>query len=162
MPRSQALESGADASQEPPPRALTERLGFLLKHAYLAYQAIQGPALTPLELDGRLLAVLTVIESTGPALQQRLSERLGVDRTTMVALVDVLERRRFVERRRDPIDRRGYRVSITRRGAKALGQAHEAVRGVEQEFLDRLTADEQRQFRSLLSRVALERNSQPG
>jgi DNA-binding MarR family transcriptional regulator len=156
VPRSQeALEREAQTSPEPP-SALAERLGFLLKHAYVTYQSIQLPALEALELDGRLLAVLTVVDAEGPALQQRLSERLGVDRTTMVGLVDVLERSGFVARRRDPADRRGYRVSMTRKGTKALRQGHAAVLAVEQDFLDRLSADEQRQFRSLLSRLVLD------
>ena len=78
----------------------------------------------------------------------------------MVALVDALEQRRLVDRRRDPVDRRGYRVSITRRGANILRQAHDAILAVEQEFLERLTAHEQRQFRRLLSKLALERRSE--
>jgi DNA-binding MarR family transcriptional regulator len=154
VPRSQAPVHEADASQEPAPAALTDQLGFLLKHAYLAYQSIQLPALEPLDLDGRQLAVLMVVKAEGPALQQRLSERMRVDRTTMVALVDALERGGLVERRRDPVDRRGYQVSITKKGAKVLERAREAIRAVEREFLDPLSAEEHRQFRTLLARVA--------
>jgi len=46
--------------------------------------------------------VLTLIESEGPASQQRLADRVGVDRTTMVALVDALEEKGLVNRLRDP------------------------------------------------------------
>lgn len=133
-----------------PPPALAERLGYLLKHAYLGYQSSQGKALAPLELDGRLLAVLTLLDAEGPALQQRLSERLQVDRTTMVALIDALERAGLVRRQRDPDDRRGQRVSTTTKGAKVLGRAHRAVRVAEQEFLDGLSDAEQLEFRRLL------------
>ncbi|MGH7912355.1 MAG: MarR family winged helix-turn-helix transcriptional regulator [Candidatus Dormibacteraceae bacterium] len=155
MTRSQARGPGTEPARESPPAALADRLGFLLKHAYLAYQSMQTPALAPLGLDGRLLAVLTLVEAEGPALQQRLSERLRVDRTTMVALVDALERNKLVERRRDPVDRRGYQVRITKRGAEALLQGHRAVRTVEQALLGELSDEEQRQLRSLLGRVVL-------
>ncbi len=121
-------------------------------------KSIQLPALGPLELDGRLLAVLTVVDAEGPSLQQRLSERLGVDRTTMVALVDALEQSGCVDRRRDPIDRRGYQVSITTKGAKLLDKATNAILAVERDFLASLTAQEQRQFRTLLRKVVLTRD----
>ena len=146
----------AESSAEPPPPALVERLGFLLKHAYLGYQLIQRPALASLDLDGRLLAVLTLVEAEGPALQQRLSERLRVDRTTMVSLVDSLEQNGLVARRRDPVDRRGYLVSITKKGTGILRRAHSAVRAVEQDFLDHLSPDEQRQLRNLLGKLVVE------
>jgi DNA-binding MarR family transcriptional regulator len=161
MPRSQAPEHQADASKQAPPAALTKRLGFVLKHAYQTYQLIQLPALAPLGLDGRLLAVLTVVKAEGPALQQRLSERLQVDRTTMVALVDALEQDGLVERRRDSVDRRGYQVIITTKGTKILEKATAAIRAVEQDFLAPLSGEEQRQFRNLLGKLVLEGDPPP-
>ncbi|MGH2871945.1 MAG: MarR family transcriptional regulator, partial [Solirubrobacteraceae bacterium] len=82
---------------------------------------------------------------------------LAVDRTTMVALVDALERAGMVARRHDPADRRGRRVTLTRAGADALRAAHDAVASVEEEFLAPLTEAEQRQFRRLLAKLVLAR-----
>jgi DNA-binding MarR family transcriptional regulator len=158
MPRSQSLENQGDATGEIPPAELADRLGFLLKHAQLGYQSIQRPALAPLDLDGRLLAVLMVVAAEGPALQQRLSERLRVDRTTMVALIDALEQSGLVERRRDPVDRRGYHVRITKAGGRALQRAQQAIREVEHRFLRPLSDDEQGQFRALLGKLVLGRD----
>lgn len=143
--------------EQAPPAALADRLGFLLKHAYENYQSIQRRAIAPLELDGRRLAVLILVDAEGPALQQRLAERLGVDRTTMVSLVDELEASELLRRRRDPDDRRGYQVGVTPKGAQVLAKATEAIRGVEREFLGSLSAPEQRQLRTLLRAVALDR-----
>jgi DNA-binding MarR family transcriptional regulator len=153
MPRSQASARTADAPG--PPAVLAQRLGFLLKHVSQAHQSIQAPALAQLGLDGRLLAVLLVVDAEGPALQQRLSERLRVDRTTMVALIDTLEQSGLVERRRDPVDRRGYEVRITHKGAKILLEAINASRAAEQDFLAPLSAQEQRQLRALLGKLVL-------
>ena len=143
-------------ASETPPHALASRLGFLLKHAQLRYQSIQAPALAPFDLDGRLLAVLTLVGAEGPALQARLAQRLQVDRTTMVALVDRLEQAGLVERHRDPTDRRGYHVNITTPGSRALNQALDAVKTVERDFLGALSTAEQHQFRALLAKVALD------
>lgn len=144
----------AAADRGRPGTELTDRLGYLLKHAQEGYRAIQGPALTPLQLNGRLLAVLALIDAVGPALQQRLAERLGVDRTTMVGLVDTLEERGLVERGRDPVDRRGYRIAITRKGAHVLAKAMTVVDAAEEAFLTRLSDTERRQFRRLLTKLA--------
>jgi DNA-binding MarR family transcriptional regulator len=152
MPRSQ-LQPRAGAEPDAP-AVVGESLGFLLKHAQQRYQTLQQPALTRFGLDGRLLAVLAVVGSEGPAVQQRLSERLGVDRTTMVALIDTLELGRLVERRRDPADRRGQLVRLTPKGAKLLPRAIEAVARVEDAFLAELSAREQHEFRRLLGKVA--------
>ncbi|MFZ0215006.1 MAG: MarR family transcriptional regulator [Candidatus Dormiibacterota bacterium] len=146
-------QSGGDAAA--PPAVLADRMGFLLKHAQLRYQAIQQPALAPFDLDGRLLAVLALMATEGPALQARLSERLQVDRTTMVALVDALEHRGLVERKRDPLDRRGHQVTITKKGGNVLQQALAVTDAAERDFLDPLSRDEQHQFRALLARLAV-------
>jgi DNA-binding MarR family transcriptional regulator len=131
-------------------------MGFLLKHAQVRYQSIQQPALAPFDLDGRLLAVLALIDEEGPALQARLSERLRVDRTTMVALIDALARTGLVERQHDPNDRRGHQVNFTPAGGKVVGRALAAAEAAERAFLSPLTREEQRQFRALLARLALE------
>lgn len=156
LPSSQLRTPPPERASEPPPNALANRLGFLLKHAQLRYQAIQAHALTPLDLDGRLLAVLALVGAEGPALQARLAERLQVDRTTMVALVDRLEQAGLVERHRDATDRRGYHVSITTTGSTVLNQALDTIQTVERDFLSALSQPQQNQFRALLAKVALD------
>lgn len=48
--------------------------------------------------------------------QQRLGQRLGIDRTTIVGLVDALVERGLVEQVRDPVDRRAYLLTRTLAG----------------------------------------------
>jgi DNA-binding MarR family transcriptional regulator len=135
------------------PAELTDRIGYLLKHAQLRFQDIQRQALTPLGLDGRLLAVLITVRHAGPCQQLRLAEKLGVDRTTMVDLVDRLEASGFVERRPDPDDRRARLIHLTPRGRKALAAGIAASDEVEQRFLDALTDADQRTFRRALGKL---------
>jgi DNA-binding MarR family transcriptional regulator len=85
--------------------------------------------------------------------QQRVSETLRVDRTTIVALVDELERKGFVERKRDPGDRRAYAVEITPKGARTLQRARTVVDAAEVEFTAALSAAERRQLRELLAKL---------
>jgi DNA-binding MarR family transcriptional regulator len=138
---------------ETPPPVLAERLGFLLKHVQLALGSTIESALAPLGINGREFAVLAVLDSEGPRSQQRLSERMGVDRTTMVSLVDDLERKGLVERRRDAEDRRAYSIYVTPKGKRARARAREAVEAAEADLLAPLSADDRRRLKDLLLKV---------
>lgn len=130
-----------------------QRLGYALKHAHARFQTIQHEALSPLGLDGRMLAVLTEAADNAPVLQQRIGERLGVDRTTMVALIDNLEAAGFVERRSNPNDRRGRIVQLTAAGERALADGLEASNRVEVAFLEPLERSQRAVFREILARL---------
>jgi DNA-binding MarR family transcriptional regulator len=138
---------------EAPPVALAERLGFLLKHTQLALGSILEPALAPLGLDGREFAILAVLASEGPRSQQRLGQRMRVDRTTMVALVDELERKDLVERRRDAGDRRAYAIQVTGKGGRTLERARRVVEDAEAELLAPLTDEERERLREMLAKL---------
>jgi DNA-binding MarR family transcriptional regulator len=93
---------------------------------------------------------LSILVEEGPLSQQRLSERQGIDRTTMVAVIDALERRGLVERRRDPHDRRAYSLSATANGRRVPRQASEAAERAEDEFLTPIPARDRRRLKQLL------------
>jgi DNA-binding MarR family transcriptional regulator len=118
-----------------PPEALSSRLGYLLKHAQLRLADAAAEALAPFGIDGRELAVLVVLAAEYPLSQLEAAGRLGVDRTTMVALVDRLEGKGLVERRRSPEDRRKNIVELTAAGHDRLRQAEQARAKVESRFL---------------------------
>jgi DNA-binding MarR family transcriptional regulator len=130
-----------------------DRLGFLLKHAQDGLASITEPALAVIDLDGRQFAVLAQIGERGPIAQQRISEALRVDRTTIVAIVDELERKRLAERKRDPNDRRAYAVELTPKGQRTLERALTVVNAAEGEFMASLSEADRARLRDLLSRV---------
>jgi DNA-binding MarR family transcriptional regulator len=128
------------------PDALASRLGYLLKHAQQRLVAAAAPVMGPFGIDGRELAVLTVLAARAPLSQQEAAEELGVDRTTMVALVDALEDKGLVERHRSPQDRRRNLVVLTARGRDSLRGAGQARDEVERDFLAPLGDTLSRQF----------------
>lgn len=91
------------------PAPLESRLGYLLKHAQARLARASAEALAPYGVDGHLLAVLVVLSGGEPLSQVEAAGRLGVDRTTMVSLIDGLEDQGLVQRRRSP--RTGARTS---------------------------------------------------
>jgi len=120
---------------------------------YARFQAIQHEELSPLGLNGRTLAVLAEAAEDVPILQQRIGERLGVDRTTMVALIDSLEAAGFVERRSDPNDRRSRLVHVTPAGKKALVDGLQASERAEKAFLEPLDASQRESFRNIAAQL---------
>jgi DNA-binding MarR family transcriptional regulator len=128
------------------PDALASRLGYLLKHAQQRLVEAAVPVMAPFGVDGRELAVLTVLAAHAPLSQQEAGEQLGVDRTTMVALVDALEAKGLVERHRSPQDRRKNSVVLTAAGRDCLAGAGKARDEVERDFLAPLGDTLSRQF----------------
>jgi len=135
---------------EPMPDALAERLGPLLGRAHDAHRRLSLEALAPLGLGVKSVGALTVLQAEGPLSQRRLAERQGIDRTTMVAVVDELERLGAVERRKDPGDRRANALHITPHGRRLLGRARTAVAGAEEAFLAPLPPAERQRLRAAL------------
>jgi DNA-binding MarR family transcriptional regulator len=136
-------------SQEPRETALFH----LIKHAQLALGEITGRALAPLRITGRELAVLVALDAHEPLSQQEAAGRLGVDRTTMVDLVDSLEQKELVERRPDPADRRRNIVQLTTRGKRTLRAGGRAALAAEKEFLAPLDPAEAAQLAATLQRL---------
>jgi len=117
------------------PDALASRLGYLLKHVQQELMHAAAPVMTQFGIDGRELAVLTVLAAESPLSQQEAAEQLRIDRTTMVALVDALEAKGLVERHRSPQDRRKNIIALTPAGEDCLRGAGAARDEVERVFL---------------------------
>jgi len=136
------------------PDALAGRLGYLLKHAQQSLMVAAAPALAPYGIDGRELAVLAVLGGDVPLSQQEAAGQLGVDRTTMVALVDVLQDKGLVERRRSAQDRRKNIVELTAAGRRCLAGAGQARDRAERRFLAPLGDAEAARFVRALQTLA--------
>lgn len=132
---------------------LGSRLGYQLKHAFFALEELHAEHLADSLVNVRELSVLLLLDGREPESQQQAAERLGVDRTTMVGLLDSLEDKGLVARQPDPADRRRNVVALTAAGRKALKQAKAASDAAERRLLADLSPAEAKQLRNLLSRL---------
>lgn len=110
-------------------------------------------ALAPLQLEIKQYVALAILASDRHLSQHQLGERMRIDRTTMVALVDTLETNDDVVRHRNPEDRRAYALQITRHGRATLARAKRAVSTAEQEISADLSDSELRHLKDLLTRL---------
>jgi DNA-binding MarR family transcriptional regulator len=111
----------------PAVRAYDDVLGYLLKHAHLMLEQRTDEALQPFDVTARDLGALRVIAAGDRTSQQDVASTLGVDRTSMVALLDVLEAKEIISRRPSELDRRRNLVELTEFGREQFTRAEAAA-----------------------------------
>jgi DNA-binding MarR family transcriptional regulator len=110
-------------------------------------------ALESVGLTTALFGLLNVLGAREGAIQQEIASAMGIDPSTMVALIDELETAGLAKRRPHPTDRRAREVAITPKGRRVLEQAREMASQVEDDVLGGLTAAQRRQLLTLLRRA---------
>ena len=128
---------------------LLKRLGFAAKER--AMSAYEETGLHPYHH-----AVLIVLGEGEPETQGSIADALAYDRGQLVGLLDELEERELVERRRDPNDRRRHLVRLTPEGKKMLKRLRSLAGQIEDTFLAPLDEAERAALHSLLLRLAEE------
>ena len=101
----------------------------------------------------RQLMLLSYLRYGAPALQQQLCEALWLDANNCVLLLNELEDMGYIERRRDPADRRRHVVELTDEGRAALERAERAQESIGDELFAALSEEERATLRSLLGRA---------
>ncbi|MET8331828.1 MarR family winged helix-turn-helix transcriptional regulator [Streptomyces sp. NPDC005181] len=128
------------------------RLGFLLAYhggitETLIRKALAATGLTP----RHAMTLLQLAE--GPITQKALIERLDVDPSILVALLNDLEGDDLARRRRDPADRRRHIVEITPAGTSQLRKSDTALETVERELFADLSERDLATLRRLLGKL---------
>ena len=126
---------------------LLKRLGFAAKER--AMEAYEEAGLHPYHF-----AVLVAVGEGPHETQGAVADALGYDRGQLVGLLDELEERGLVERKRDPKDRRRHLVRMTSDGKRTLRQLRALSRRLEDEFLAPLSDQQREQLHGLLLRLA--------
>jgi DNA-binding MarR family transcriptional regulator len=126
---------------------LLKRLGFLVKDKTM--QGFEETGLTPYHH-----AVLALLDEEPPETQAMIADALGYDRSHLVGMLDELEERGLIERRRDPADRRRHLVSLTPEGKRASTRLRAVVKQVEEDFFAPLDAEQRETLKSLLQELA--------
>lgn len=101
----------------------------------------------------RTYYVLVALSEDGPLSQQEVCDRIDIDRSDMVRLIDGLEGRGHVRRTRDLEDRRRYQLTLTPRGKKAVSRCDAILATVTDDLLDALSPDERRTLHRLTLRA---------
>jgi DNA-binding MarR family transcriptional regulator len=130
------------------------RLLPLLEHLTRVGRRAVEVQLAPGGLRPRHLIALRLLSEHGPVSQHGLADSLRLDPTNVVGLLNELEDRLLVTRRRDPADRRRHIVALSRRGEDELCVAYGRLRVVEDALFSALNAGERATLYDLVVRAA--------
>ncbi len=149
-------ETGPAAAETEP--AAHEHAGFAFLLVQLGTHVASefGAELAPLGVEPRHVGMLTRLAANEGKAQQAIGELIGLSPTQMVFLVDELEDRGFVERRRNPADRRSYGLFLTEAGRDMLAKVQAAARAHQSRLGVSLSPAERAQLTTLLRRLARE------
>jgi DNA-binding MarR family transcriptional regulator len=116
-----------------------------------------GRRATEMSMSGclrpRHMIALRLLGERGPMTQHAVGTALSLDPSNVVGLLNELEERGLVTRRRDPVDRRRHIVELSAAGSGEVAQSYNQLGLVEDDLFKALTADERAALYGLLSRA---------
>lgn len=132
---------------------LPKLIGYHIRLAQVAIFKDFAAALGNEQVTPGLYGVLTVI-GTNPGLKQtELAGAVQLDRSTVVTVIDKLEKRGLVERRQAEGDRRSNAIHLTADGTALLARIKPLVRQHEARLTEQLTDDERQTLTRLLGKI---------
>lgn len=157
-PAIRARKPAAKAAREPADYdLLPDLIGYGLRRAQLAVfqhfarsmsQAMGGDRVSPGEFG-----VLVLIEANAGINQTALAEAVGADRSTMVPILDRLEKRGLIERRAVPGDRRAHALALGETGRTRMEEFRATVREHEKKIAAGMSTSERALLIDLLGRL---------
>ena len=104
-------------------------------------------------LNVRMCGVLNLLADEGALSQHEIGSMLNIDRTTMVELIDELEKAGIMRREANPRDRRSHLIRLTAEGRAKQRRAMKAFDDAADEFFSPLNAGERQALAGMLRRL---------
>jgi DNA-binding MarR family transcriptional regulator len=146
---------GEVAARGPGPAFLLAQLGAVATARFAERMA-------ELDLTPPQTGLIRAVAADPGQSQQALARRLGTPPSRLVSLVDGLDERGLVERRRNPDDRRLHALHLTEAGQTLLTRIGEVARDHDDAMCAPLDRGEREQLRALLIRLAEAHELTPG
>lgn len=141
-----------DRGEDMPPR-LKRQFSRLLGMTAAQTHRVAHDALAAVGAHRHHFMVLAALDRSGPASQAQLSDRTGVFKSDLVAVLNELAEGGYLRRAPDPADKRRNVVTITEAGAERLRELDAVLEGVHERILGPLDEDERARLFDLLGRV---------
>jgi MarR family transcriptional regulator, organic hydroperoxide resistance regulator len=133
---------------------LDDSVGYQLRVAYVAVRRHFEAAMDRLDLTQKQTGVLWLIDANSGVSQIALANELGMDRASMMAIIDRLQERGLVVRKRSTEDGRRQELYVTAKGRKTLAQAKTAIHEHEKWISGRFSAKDLNALVTGLKRIS--------
>ena len=134
--------------------AVSRHVGFLLGRAHQRFRQATVDALEGTGVHPGQLAVLGALSAARGLSQTELAAVTGIEKSSMVLLVDALEAADWVRRRPHQTDRRAYALELTARGEQRLRTIGPKLQAAEARMLASFSAAQRKSLLALLQRMA--------
>ncbi|MEJ0025068.1 MAG: MarR family transcriptional regulator [Rhizomicrobium sp.] len=132
---------------------LDSLVGFRMRMAYVAISRRFASIMAKLDLTQKQTGVLWMIGANGGISQVTLASELGMDRASMMAIIDRLADRQLLIRERSSSDGRRQELYLTPKGQKVLALSKAAVAEHEKWIADNVGKDDIADLLGLLRRI---------
>lgn len=132
---------------------IDDHLGFELRLAYVAVSRHFAAVMDRLDLTQKQTGVLWLIGANGGSSQSAVALELGMDRASMMAIIDRLKERDLVTRERSRHDGRRQALHLTPNGRRLLNQAKTALNRHERWLTQRFGDGELAALKDYLKRM---------
>lgn len=133
---------------------LSEAVVYRLRRAQLSVVSDFNESLFEFGLRPADFSVLIVVANNTGLKQSDVAEALGIQRANFVAIIDGLEDKGLLQRRRSDSDRRVHYIEMTDEGRSVLEEISQIWRSHEAKLTDRLGGEKARdQLVGLLRRI---------
>lgn len=133
--------------------AIDDIVGFHIRLAHVAVYRHFMETFEDLDLTQKQVSVLWLIDDHPDIAQADLGRRLRIDRATIMAIVNRLQRRGYVQRGQSKLDGRRQTLNLTAEGNIALQAARAAIEEHERWLKARFTEAEVETLLKLLRRI---------
>jgi DNA-binding MarR family transcriptional regulator len=133
--------------------APNQQTGFLLQWAHQRAKNIFNAKLGPLRIETRHLGVLMLLAASPGLNQKEVVEQLELDKSSVVLILDDLERLGLAKRLPNPRDRRAHTLQITARGRARLTAAKRTAARLGRDIFAGLTSKQRRDLDRALARI---------
>lgn len=143
----------SEVSEGTLPEAVMSYAGFMLSKTAQHVTVDIDAVLKPFNIHARHYGVMLLLKDGNALAQVEIGKKLRIDRTTIVKLVDDLEKLSYARRDSHPRDRRAYLIALTEDGEGVMQQAKPLLIDVEQQFFNVLNEDEKKTLFELLAKL---------
>jgi len=140
---------------------LSDSIAYQVRRAHLAVLRDFGRRLSKLDIAPRHIGLLVFVDLNPGAVQGRIAEAIELDRSTIVPILDSLEKAGFLERRASKDDARSNGLWLTRKGVRAVAKVSALGRARDEEMLNGFSLTERRTFLEMTKRLIANLEQKP-